>query len=460
MVSIFMNKSESVQKLKAFELVGGAVAYAKEEKYQLSFTGHSLGAFLAELSVYFCHTAFDYPEVNAVTFESPGIGEMLDKIGAEHETLNVENLDILSYLSYPNIVNTCNHHVGTLYSIMPVLNKNNFGYFSGNVQEVHSMDNILAEFEEGHLPKRAYVTSWPVGKQRQVFEKFYQEIHQARDDSELVRYELSLDEDNYKAQFKSLYIGKYQTKTELSGEHIVPLRHFHTSMRQYLKQFYKKMLTALRDDEALDNIKNRVIDDCGLPEKKLPFFFGYTIRRTETDTECLCLFDAEMKGSHLRAEISSWLSKNPEKMAKLLTMNIAADGGLTVEAVGAKDGAELETNKPMTFNVTGMDVCPTNEEEVAYIKKFIEPTLKRVRHIKATGIEGTFKVSGDGAAPVTLNVTGMRFGSGSSKTAEQIAQQKDTLFPAVKERKKETPEDSDDVQQGCTSAASKKTRLC
>ena len=41
-----------------------AVDFAKEQHYKdysLSFTGHSLGAWLAELSVFYCHKSFDFP---------------------------------------------------------------------------------------------------------------------------------------------------------------------------------------------------------------------------------------------------------------------------------------------------------------------------------------------------------------------------------------------------------------
>ena len=51
--SIVRNSASSIQRLEAFKLVKKALDYAKSEGYQLSFTGHSLGAFLASLSVFF-----------------------------------------------------------------------------------------------------------------------------------------------------------------------------------------------------------------------------------------------------------------------------------------------------------------------------------------------------------------------------------------------------------------------
>ncbi|WP_230455944.1 MULTISPECIES: lipase family protein [spotted fever group] len=47
--------------------------YAEENNYNLSFTGHSLGVWLAELSLYFAHRDFHYPKAKAITFDSPGL---------------------------------------------------------------------------------------------------------------------------------------------------------------------------------------------------------------------------------------------------------------------------------------------------------------------------------------------------------------------------------------------------
>nr|WP_187145811.1 Mbeg1-like protein [Rickettsia peacockii] len=47
--------------------------YVEENNYNLSFTGHSLGVWLAELSLYFAHRDFHYPKAKAITFDSPGL---------------------------------------------------------------------------------------------------------------------------------------------------------------------------------------------------------------------------------------------------------------------------------------------------------------------------------------------------------------------------------------------------
>lgn len=73
--------------------------------YDIFFTGHSLGAHLAELLA--CE--FLKP---AVTFESPGCLETAREMG-----FNYAGAQVVSYLSAPNIVNTLHSHVGEMRRI-------------------------------------------------------------------------------------------------------------------------------------------------------------------------------------------------------------------------------------------------------------------------------------------------------------------------------------------------------
>ncbi|HVT63516.1 MAG TPA: Mbeg1-like protein, partial [Legionellaceae bacterium] len=109
----------SHQKEQAFLMVQKAVRLAKTKGYSLGFTGHSLGAFLAELSVFFCQNDFEFPNVHAVTFESPGSLDALEKLAPG--ILTSQPLDIVQFLSYPNPINTFCRSVGTLYQVTPQL---------------------------------------------------------------------------------------------------------------------------------------------------------------------------------------------------------------------------------------------------------------------------------------------------------------------------------------------------
>lgn len=108
---------------KAYVITSRAVELAKEFGYTLSITGHSLGAWLADLSVFYCDTVLGYREVKAITFDSPGSFEMMEQMssgevmGSGH-TFNINELDIVSYLSAPNAVNSINKHVGRVYRMV------------------------------------------------------------------------------------------------------------------------------------------------------------------------------------------------------------------------------------------------------------------------------------------------------------------------------------------------------
>ena len=104
-------------------------ANANSTQYALSFTGHSLGGWISKISVYYCHRCFNLTNVKAVTFDPPGSEKIiLDlckndfTIQSQEGTFNVTHLDIVSYLSMPNLVNSINKHIGIRYLV------NNTGY--------------------------------------------------------------------------------------------------------------------------------------------------------------------------------------------------------------------------------------------------------------------------------------------------------------------------------------------
>ncbi len=73
-------------------------------------TGHSLGAILAEV------LAFENDDHFAVTFESPGSYELLEKMGKKHIFKAVDR--IASYLAPPNFINTLKPHIGAYYQLL------------------------------------------------------------------------------------------------------------------------------------------------------------------------------------------------------------------------------------------------------------------------------------------------------------------------------------------------------
>ncbi len=143
---------------EAYLATENSIKIAKEAQLPLSFTGHSLGAWLAELSAYFSFKHLDYMHTRALTFDSPGSYDIFEtlksNIHSHHDNSYLEHLDIITYLSIPNVVNSCNGHIGEVYSVTPKITKieiqNNLlnSKFLLPILTVlgHSLKSIITEF--------------------------------------------------------------------------------------------------------------------------------------------------------------------------------------------------------------------------------------------------------------------------------------------------------------------------
>ena len=116
---------------------------------------------------------------HTVVFDSPGCEPMLSKMKSTFDvrlhgrSIDLQNLDITSYLSAPNRINTCNLHLGTVYRIFTDLS--DMGWKEKNTLwynlATHSMDKIVQAFdsetgqvrkdENGELKIRQ-VVDWPI----------------------------------------------------------------------------------------------------------------------------------------------------------------------------------------------------------------------------------------------------------------------------------------------------------
>jgi hypothetical protein len=160
--------------------------------FQVFFTGHSLGGWLAQITTF----TMKYLQVegstfvksdtvplsyhpHTVVFDSPGCKDMLlqmtDKLDVrlDGRSIDIEQLDITSYLSAPNRINTCNEHVGTVYRIFTDLSE--IAWWKKHTAlynlEAHSMQRIVKALdpekgqvhkdEQGNL-KVHVVIDWPV----------------------------------------------------------------------------------------------------------------------------------------------------------------------------------------------------------------------------------------------------------------------------------------------------------
>jgi hypothetical protein len=113
------------QLITCYGVVEKANEIAKQKDYNLSFTGFSNGAWLAEYAIYYTHRYLKCKKskLKAVLFDSPGIIKSIK----ETESSIINNQDrydiydiadnITSYLSNPSFSNSCNKHIGNTYRI-------------------------------------------------------------------------------------------------------------------------------------------------------------------------------------------------------------------------------------------------------------------------------------------------------------------------------------------------------
>ena len=108
----------------AYQHCKSAHEMSESLKYNLSFTGYSFGAWLAEQSVSFCYKIFETRNVRAVTFESPGSWEITQELAGSHIHNRVTDknelgklLDIKTFLFSPNFINTSKEHIGRVFEM-------------------------------------------------------------------------------------------------------------------------------------------------------------------------------------------------------------------------------------------------------------------------------------------------------------------------------------------------------
>jgi hypothetical protein len=138
-------------------------------KYTYSFTGHSLGGWLAQACLWKYQDEFvkdkSYQDGLAVTLDNPGtkkLFEILQPRETDDYRIDIGKLDITTYLSRPNIINTASGHVGSVYALCSDMESSWPGTLGFNDQMNPSI--LLKKFDkETGLPIQCYrVLDWPI----------------------------------------------------------------------------------------------------------------------------------------------------------------------------------------------------------------------------------------------------------------------------------------------------------
>jgi len=279
----------------------------KGVSFQLFFTGHSLGGWLAQVTTFtteyltreenlflLSNNDRDCYHPHTVVFDSPGCKDMLSQMRDTFDVLydgrsiDIEHLDITSYLSAPNRINTCNAHVGTVYRIFPDfsdmswLGKNTALY---NL-EAHSMQKIVDFFQtkEGQIHKDEQgklkilvVVDWPICagfRKDEEYKYFFKEAKHLND------YHLEVTDVTF--QINGYHPLRYQTKTY--EERVSRLRVFCQQERQFLESYH-----WLRQLPEFFNPKElfSVMEDSQVQEQAVNILKGFEIQKDKIRcTEC------------------------------------------------------------------------------------------------------------------------------------------------------------------------------
>jgi len=297
-VGVFLNKhvpqigSASTFAHKVVEVLQ-EVKREKGTSFQVFFTGHSLGGWLAQITTF--TTKYLNIEGNiflksdsipqsyhphTVVFDSPGckdmLSEMTDKFDVllDGRSIDIEHLDITSYLSAPNRINTCNKHLGTVYRIFTDLS--DMGLWKKHTAlynlTTHSMRKIVEAFdpitgqvdkdEQGNL-KIQVVVDWPVaaglsrGKEYKKLFKWAKHFN---------NYHPQVTDESF--QLKGYHPIRYQTKTYDVRECRLSIfcqqeRQFlesYGSLRQLPEFFKPKELFSVMEDKQAQEQAEKLLE--------------------------------------------------------------------------------------------------------------------------------------------------------------------------------------------------------
>lgn len=416
---IIFNKT-SAQKEEAYFLLDEVVRDAKQQEYHLSFTGHSLGAALASLSVFYCHRSLEYPAANAVTFENPGVREVMQALDSTLEKVNLDILDIINYLSYPNRINTFGLQVGSVYTTEPDIGSwgNLGGWF---LKQAHSIDAIVKFFDFNNgKPKLFLMIDWPQGNQRDIFYKEsdfqngrYQK-HQIIDDKSL---------EAVQQRFNLTYKGKFQYNPQWDNQTSLALRHFPEELQKFLVLFHGLLKDLSNDPSTHEKLVAQWKKE-GMNEQISQYLLGFSLMSRTNGTLIIKLHPLPVETfpqniQLFSQQLGAWIKQkgNQTSVIKLLqlTPEFANDPRLEILAQGVKSGAQL------AGKITIERVIAIGAQDVP-IDKFDDAFVNRMKSlhkkITATGISNNVKMDGNTVLHIPeVKAVGIVFASNASSAS-------------------------------------------
>ncbi|XP_065649284.1 uncharacterized protein LOC136078150 [Hydra vulgaris] len=276
-----------------------------QAKFQLFFTGHSLGGWLAQVTTFtskylditgnnFLKAEREGYHVHTEVFDSPGckdmLSQMVDDFGLRHDdnwsSLSFDNLDITSYLSAPNRINTHNSHIGTIYRVFVDLSDitESNEYFKYNLK-THEMKKILNTFDQSKGQVRKdnngmkikKVVDWPISSflnNKKEYRDFFQwatRVNNYEPEVELIEFHTKLNEkhDHFPIRYQVKNVNWDICSSNIfTQEEFLFLENYQT-LRKLPEKFQPKdLFSEINDLTTEQNIKD-VLGDFKIKNKKI-----------------------------------------------------------------------------------------------------------------------------------------------------------------------------------------------
>jgi hypothetical protein len=262
--------------------------------FQLFFTGHSLGGWLAQLTTFTTeylkregnlflqnNDEQDCYHPHTLVFDSPGCKDMLLQMMDKFDVrlvgryIVLEQLDITSYLSAPNRINTCNKHLGTVFRIFTDLSQ--MGRLEKNTPmyniETHRIDKIVealgpktgkvCEDKQGEL-KVHVVVDWPNsagilgGTEYKRFFKWAKQLNNYHPETEDVTFHyLNYTPIRYQTKFYDERVNSFSIFSEKEQQFI----QCYVWLRQWPEFFKpKELFCAMEDSQAQEEAEKMLKD--------------------------------------------------------------------------------------------------------------------------------------------------------------------------------------------------------
>ena len=376
--------------------------------YSYSFTGHSLGGWLALACLYKYKDKFingsptdGYSDGFAVTFDDPG-GEQLLKALQPNVGLDMDlsDLDITSYLSYPNLVNTAmgRKDVGSVYGVSPEMISTPW-YVQGGLQftvKTHDKQLLLNSFSKHTgLPKICgKIISWP-RINWDIPLSITNNVDSGWGFLKLILKEGIEDESGLRKYFLGFY--KYGISTGHNSKNLSPEDKFKLEHKvHYLVEEFDAQKLPLRN---MPELERRFLLDLSEYSNRAEIVNNLT--GTSVDVEVVKL----LKGYHIdtnhneivvdksatnttarefRDKILNYLKKNPALYQKKLSV---AHAELLAERI-----KNVQTNDHLVNTLNDLsEHCQHTKQLIhelsfkqatARLYKFIKPTWKEIKELK------------------------------------------------------------------------------